>query len=474
LANAIITENQNVGSTGWLMNGSAPTQMAVWCDKTSYNPGDTVKFYASQQTAGAYTIKIYRLGWYNGLGGALKATIPNASGMAQGWYDSTGPTLHNCPTAIYDSSTHNWESGWAQTDSWAIPGGAVTGVYVAAFTDGSNNQGGVHFVVKGNNPADYLYVTPTMTDQAYNAWGLGHSLYSSITVDVKDSYNRPNDTGYGCGTFFKYQYGGIRWLEMQGYNLSYLSDIDVHSNSAQLTNFKALIFGAHDEYWTLARRNGVEAAIAAGVGIVNLGANSCYWQCRLEVDSASVANRTLVCYKVQTGASNLALDPQFGVNNTIVTSLWRDAVLNRPENRMWGIMWGSDQNWPGFNVGWKVDASPDTTYFAGTGLVAGTTYGTDIVGYEWDLIQSGSPAGLKTIGTSPITDKNSVASTSNTTFYRAPSGALVFSSGSIGWVNALDGYRYNSANLPVVPGIQVLMTNIMGAMKGPVFGNIRR
>jgi hypothetical protein len=178
---------------------------------------------------------------------------------------------------------------------------------------------------------------------------------------------------------------------------------------------------------------------------------------------------------VATGV-NLANDPQYGVNNAIVTALWRDAVLNRPENALIGIMF---QDYNGTTGGggsgftWTVDASPSTTYFAGTGLVAGQSYGADIVGNEWDAIHPGSPANLKTIATSTPTNGSSQASTQNTTTYIAPSGALVFATGSLAWTWALDTYRWTQSSFPVpIPGMQTLMSNIMGALKGPVFSMV--
>lgn len=469
MSNPIQIENALTGSTAWKVVDYEPTQITAWCDKTSYNPGDTVKIYASQQTAGTYTIKIFRLGWYGGTGGCLKATINNAAGTAQGWWDDGAQTLHNCPTAISDSTTHNWETGWAQTDSWTIPAGACTGIYFALFTDQLNRQGGLYFVVKGSGSADYAYITPNTTDQAYNDWGSGYSLYTNITVGVKDSFNRPLYNAYGCATLFQHQIQWIHWLESQGYNVAYLSDIDVHVNNVVLLNYKTVLYAAHDEYWTKAMRDGAEVALAAGVGIGNLGANNGFWQCRLENDNAGNANRTLVCYKVQTSSSNLALDPQYGVNNALVTSQWRDPVLNRPENTLFGVMYTSDVTWPGNNVAWTVDSNANASRFvasllSGTGLTPGSSYGSDCVGYEWDKVQFGGAMNVQVIGSTPRTDRNSLPSVSQTIVYIAASGALVFSSGSIDFGYALDNYRYNAATVAPVAGMQAFMSNIMAAL----------
>jgi hypothetical protein len=473
MANPITTENLNTGTTAWIYTNQGTTVQG-YCDKTSYNPGDTVTFFVSVNGAAtSYVITIFRLGWYNGLGGCLKYTSSGTTGTAQGYWD--GAVLHNCPTQIFDGTTHNFEAGWASTDTWVIPGNAVTGVYLAHFTDQNTVQGGLMFVVKGNASADYVCSRPSTTDAAYNAWG-GYSLYTIPTTDVKVSFNKPNDAYSGVGDGYLFEIPAIKWLERQGYNLAYISDVDIHATPGILLTHKAYLSLGHDEYWTKAKRDSVEAAIASGVSAAFLGANDCYWQCRLENDAGANPNRTVVCYKCSTVATNLAIDPQYGVNNAIVTTNWRDALIGRPENTMIGQMYSHHNvgNISTANVAWKTDPAMDTAFTAGTGLVANTSYGFDLVGYEWDRVQAGGPANLKVIATSATVDENSVADTSSTTYYRAPSGALVFATGSIAWTWALDTYRrYSPVSTPVViPGMQVLFANIMGALKGPVYGNI--
>jgi hypothetical protein len=40
----------------------------------------------------------------------------------------------------------------------------------------------------------------------------------------------------------------IRWLEQRGYDVSYLSDVDVHEDPAQLLHQRAYLSLGHDEY----------------------------------------------------------------------------------------------------------------------------------------------------------------------------------------------------------------------------------
>ncbi|HEY0756888.1 MAG TPA: N,N-dimethylformamidase beta subunit family domain-containing protein [Ktedonobacteraceae bacterium] len=466
MSNPIPAENQNIGSTAWLPNSNlATTQIQGYADRHALDPGSVINFFVSTQSNGtAWSGALYRLGWYQGTGARLLATIPRQTGVAQGYFDGT--TLNNCPTAISNSTTHLLEAGWSVSYSWTVPANAVTGIYLAQFTDTNGKFTYCTFVVRGNRPADYAYIRPTTTDAAYNPWG-GWSLYSNPGVGVQVSCNRPDWNGGGTGGLLQLEIQAIKWLERQGYNLSYLSMQDAHENPAWLKQYGAVLSGGHNEYWTREVRDGIEAALVSGVGLGFLGANAAYWQMRFEADHAGNASRTITCYKVATSAGPaLSLDPYYGVDNSRVTALWRDPVLNRPESALCGIMFvdlvvGN----PPLKTSWSVAMQPSQTYLGGTGLQAGAAYGFDLVGDEFDKQQSGSPANLQIIGSSRVTRASGGDDTQHTSTYIAPSGALVFASGSHAFTFALDTYRWSFAGTPyTVPGIQQLMSNILPAL----------
>jgi hypothetical protein len=441
MSNPIVLENANTGTTTWQYSNFARLPVQVYCDQTSYNPGDTINFFVSLQTANHhFTFKIFRLGYYGGTGGCLKYSSGSIAGLVQGYYDNSGGGLVNCPTAITDGTTHNIEAGWTSNCSYTIPSNACTGIYMAQFTETTGSfQTGCSFVVRGNTYSQFLAVRPYTTDAAYNDWG-AHGLYTDVGVDVQTSLNKPMcDYGQGMGGVFLFELPLIHWMESQGYDLSYVSNIDVHVDPTRILTHRVYLSIGHDEYWTREIRDGVELARDSNaIGLAFLAANACYWQCRLNVDHAGNVNRTVTCYKVTTPLANLANDPFYGVDNTRVTSQWRDAVLSRPENALMGIMY-SAFNTSG-NGQWKTDSAMDTTYTGSTGLVANTSYGADEVGYEWDrkYTSPAGPSNLKIIGTSNVPGGSD---TSNTTTYIASSGALVFAAGSVAWTWALDGWR---------------------------------
>jgi hypothetical protein len=402
------------------------------------------------------------------------------SGHVQGRYDSALRKLKDCRSCRVNTDTGLVEANWKPSYSLTVPLDWTTGVYLAKFTDAKGIQTYVPFDIRGNFHSRYIAVTPDTTYAAYNSWG-GYSLYEagnsvqagedvSLPRGVKVSFDRPYVDQQGSGQVLTYEVNAIRWLERQGYDLSYISGVDLHENPAQLLSHQAYLSLGHDEYWTKEMRDGIEHARDSGVGLAFLGANDGYWQIRFEPDSAGIPDRTIVCYKVQTALHDLGFDPFYGKDNTRLTAQWRDPVLARPENALIGVMFSDLSGWsPGFP--WQVSFQVHSRLLDGTGLVPGQRFGCFLVGYEWDRIfaNGASPAGLQVLGSSPTIKASSVPDVSNTTYYIASSGAMVFATGSISWTSALDDYRANTHDLcpeqmSAVPGMQKLIANVMDAL----------
>ena len=107
----------------------------------------------------------------------------------------------------------------------------MSGVYEAKLvrTDspGLNNQ--IMFVVRNDaSHSDLIYQTSDTTWQAYNSWG-GNSLYVGNPAGraYKVSFNRPYNTRQatpaGEDFFFSTEYPMVRFLEANGYDVSYQS-----------------------------------------------------------------------------------------------------------------------------------------------------------------------------------------------------------------------------------------------------------
>ena len=135
------------------------------------------------------------------------------------------------------------------------------------------------------NPS-ILFQTSDTTWQAYNTWG-GNSLYvgSPAGRAYKVSYNRPFITRAGETSYdwlFSAEYPMIRWLEANGYNVSYTTGVDTDRRGNLLTNHKVFLSVGHDEYWSGGQRANVEAARNAGVNLAFFSGNEVFWKTRWE------------------------------------------------------------------------------------------------------------------------------------------------------------------------------------------------
>ncbi len=466
----IAQENTHQGTTSWLIppDNVATTQIQAYASALSVLPGQTLAFYVSVRQAGApYSIDVYRLGWYGGAGGRLMFST-RLDGQAQGYYNPDGHALLKCPSCYFDPKTKLVEARWQPSFKLSIPASWITGVYLAKFTDSSNKQTYVTFDVRGSQHSTYVAVTSDTTYAAYNDWG-GYSLYHGLdglspSRASEVSFDRPA-SGDAKGQGLPYEIDAIRWMERQGYDVSYISSVDLDQNPQQLLTHRAYLDLGHDEYWSAAMRNGVEQARNAGIGLAFLGANDGFWQIRFEPDSAGIADRTIVCYK------NAQQDPFYGVDNSHLTINWRDPLVGRPENALIGVMYSSYAHQPtGFP--WQVNEQAAAPLLAGTSLQPGEAYGCDLVGYEWDRVfnNGASPPGLQVLSTSHTLDVNGAQDFSNSTYYIAQSGALVFAAGSIYWSYSLDNTRLLSpasgcaGETAAISGMQKLLANIMAGL----------
>ncbi len=481
--NAIVRENALPGTNNWQIPGNkaAVTQLQAYANATSVSPGKSLSFYVSTQMQGThYWIDMYRLGWYGGFGGRLITSLGEQVGHRQGYYDSVTRQLVNCTSCSINKQTGLIEANWQVSYSLVVPSNWTTGVYLAKFTDINGMQSYVPFDVLASNPTStYIAVTPDTTNVAFNDWGgsslypKGNDLFSESDTGAKGthvSFDRPYAQQNGASQVLVFEANAIRWMERQGYDISYMSDVNLQNTPSQLLKHKAYISLGHDEYWTKEMRDGVKYARDQGVGLAFLGADVSYWQMRFGPDSHGVANRTVICYKVATSQNDLTRDPEYVIDSTRVTSRWRDPALSRPENALIGVMYSSLTHvQQGF--AWQAATNTNPSFLTPTGLENGQVYGCSLVGYAWDRVYAdkSSPKGLHILGSSHTVADGGVNDISNTTYYIAPSGAMVFASGSMYWGKALDNYRAIfdktcAGKDVVVPSIQKLMTYIMAEL----------
>ena len=109
---------------------------------------------------------------------------------------------------------------------------------------------------------------------------------------------------------FNAEYPMVRWLERNGYDVSYSTGVDTDRRGAELLEHKAFLSVGHDEYWSGEQRSNVEAARAAGVNLAFFSGNEVFWKTRWEpsIDgSTSTSTGRSSTYK-ETHA-NAKIDP---------------------------------------------------------------------------------------------------------------------------------------------------------------------
>ena len=236
----------------------------------------------------------------------------------------------------------------------------------------------------------------------------------------------------------------VRFLEREGYDVTYCTDVDTHAGPNLLLSHNAFLVVGHDEYWSWQMRNNVEAARDQGINLGFFCGNSCWWQIRFESSQVTGdQNRTIVCYKSTD-------DPVYGTSSSYLTTVnWPNAPVNRPENTMIGLGYGY---WgPNEAVNNDIVISDASHWVCtGTGLKNGDHL-PGLIGYEADDRLPGSPSGTISISHSPVCCGDTYdTGYSDMTMYQAPSGATVFATGTIQWSWGLDDYNADSSVGPVL------------------------
>jgi hypothetical protein len=446
--NAIVLENQKAGTTAWkITNLATNNEIAGYGDATSINKGQVLNLKISLVQAGQYRLDVYRLGYYDGKGGRLITSVTDLNGVTQG-----SPTITNASTNLVECKWNTSYTLQTATD-W------TTGLYLVKLTDsGTGKQNYIQFVLRDDNcPADLGFQDAITTAVAYNNIG-GYSVYdfngNSGTRAYQVSFDRPFQYGSDIGSeqfnnMLTWEYNMTRWLESQGYNVSYYTNLDVSANPWQLYSQRIFLSVGHDEYWSMDQRNHVQQARDNGINLAFFSANTGYWQVRFDSSSSGQANRVMTIYKDTSGIGiSASLDPIAATNPTAATTLFRSPEVNRPENELLGVGyigdWRSGNIFNGFD---HIVSNASDPYYANTGLKNGDRL-TGLVGYEWDgLLNNGfAPEGLVVLSQSPVQHQGPLpkvppgtnTAISNAVRYKAASGAKVFSTGSIQWVWGLD------------------------------------
>lgn len=438
-SNPIVIENLLPGTDSWRLGrrgfstaNDTLQQIKGYASATSINKGEAITFYVTVNPAQSYSIELYRMGWYQGLGGRLHQQIGPLDGVVQ-------------PACPLDAATGLIACDWSPGHTLVVPDTWTSGIYLALLTNAQSYQNYIVFAVRDDaRIADLLYQQPATTYQAYNNYPsdgtTGKSLYNFNSFGantltgarraVRVSFDRPY-RGNGAGDYLGVEQYFIRWLERSGYDVAYSTNLDTHASGQRLLNYKGFLSVGHDEYWSKEMYDAALFARDHGVNLAFFGANDVYWQIRLAPGPGGAADRIIVCYK------EVALDPV--QDRRLTTVRWRDEPVSRPEQQLIGVQYTANLL-EGATYTYTVSAD-DHWVYAGTGLKNGDGV-AGIIGDEVDRSMPEYPLpehrSYTLLAQSPVLNTASAPDTAHAVIYQARSGAWVFGAGAITWSWGLD------------------------------------
>jgi hypothetical protein len=363
-----------------------------------------------------YEVRAYRIGAYRGGSGLLV------------WESGRRPGRLQPAPVFAPASTRTVVAPWGR-DLTVDTTGWETGFYVFTLRTGSGWETQVPYIVTAGSAAGTVaLVAPVTTWQAYNQWG-GYSLYAGANGDRRShavSFDRPYNGATGANDYRTAAIPVVVRAEQTGGPLSYFTNVDLHRIPDALHGARGYVTMGHDEYWTNTMRQAVLDARAEGTNLAFLSANTMYWRVRLAPRSTGPA-RLMVGYR-----HDAHLDPLYAAGSPEATNLFREPPAPRPEHDLLGMQY---ECYP-VDTDYVV-ASPDWWGFRGTGLRRGD-HVEGLVGPEADRVYPDArlPRPLQVLSHSPYSCRG-VTTSSQSVYYTTPSGAGVFSAGTLRWGCAL-------------------------------------
>jgi hypothetical protein len=446
-------ENEKPGTTDWMLaNTRVDPQTRYrcpwiegYCSRTSVRAGETLEIRVSTNPPSAFTIDFYRLGYYGGKGGRHLLRLGAFQGRVQ-------PDPPVGPDRVR-------ECAWETSAKLEIPADWPSGVFLGKLTEEKEKlQSYVIFIVRDDRRSDFLFECSDTTWAAYNRWPDLWSLYDDGTPPhnwyvgpgVAVSFDRPYGKyrqildaplSQGSGEFLLWEFPLCYWMEEQGYDVSYVSNLDTHADPRCFLRARAFLSVAHDEYWSLAMFENAKAAVGAGVHAAFLSGNAVDGVIDIRPSAAGVPHRVIARVGKFGG-----VDPQ------------REPRYAKPWTRHGpdpSTLMGARTTDPANGGADWTCRKEDHWLFEGTGLRNGESI-KGLVGWEHHGPPLPTIAGLEVLARGPVFSAGRPQNVEYTaTMYPAPKGNLVFNASTIWWSDGLSappGYLRPTAHGSTPPG----------------------
>jgi hypothetical protein len=460
-------ENSKPGTMDWMLKNTKVDPQAQYrcswiegyCSRTSVKAGETIDLKISTNPPSRFAIDIYRLGYYGGQGGRFMERFGPLQGSPQADPPMGEVRVRECV----------WETSLALK----IPADWPSGVYLGKLTEQKEQlQSYVVFIVKDERECDFLFQCSDTTWAAYNRWPDFCSLYDDGTPPhnwytgpgVAVSFDRPYGKyrqildaplSQGSGEFLLWEFPLAFWMEKQGYDVSYISNLDTQADPERLLKARAFLSVAHDEYWSLAMYDHVKRAIDAGVHAAFFGGNSVDGVLDIRASASGAANRVIE----RIG--------KFG-------GIKSERERNYEKEKGWKQHGPSPALLMGAGTTAPANGSADWTctnekhwLFEGTGMKNGDAF-RGLVGWEHHGPPLPTIPGLEVLARGPVSSRGRPQNTEYiSVIFPASKGNLVFNAATIWWSDGLSeppGYIRPSAHGGTPPGpdarVERITTNL--------------
>jgi len=422
----VIQENERPGTTSWQIPPGQAGGIDGYASAVQATSGQDITLYVST-AAPTWTVTAYRMGYYGGDGAREVWQSPPETGTVQ-------------PACPVTPGVNMVECSWTASVQLSITSSWVQGDYLFKLVGNGGQQSYIPLTVwDPDSDATYLVQNDVLTWQAWNSYG-GYDFYggnppgTTPTYDNRArvvSFDRPYASSFGEGAadFLGEEYPLIRFMEEHGLDVTYGTDITTAEDPDSLLDHRAFLSLGHDEQWSLEMRNGAETALSHGVNLVFFGASPILRKVRLQ-SSPLGPDREVVNYRDPSQDPELSVDPSQVSQNT-----WDQPPADWPPSELVASTY--------FGYGGTVPlvvTDPTSWLYKGTGLAQGTqipgVIAADFNGY---FPGGDDPPNVAILAHSPVTPEVGKAGYADTVYYTsATSKGGVFSSGTNGWIPAMD------------------------------------
>ncbi|MBT7875777.1 MAG: hypothetical protein HN758_15200 [Verrucomicrobia bacterium] len=466
-SNPVVLENQKEGTRDWMLKktGIDPSTryrcpwIEGYCSQTRYRAGDKLQVKVSTRPTSGFLLDIYRLGYYAGKGGRHMGQWGPFNGRSQ-----------DDPAA---DAKRRLDCQWETSFEHHIPADWVSGVYLIKLTSLKEGfQSYAIFILRDDRKADFMFQCSDHTWQAYNRWPDQFSLYDNGQTEwywgggIEVSFNRPYGKycqildaplSTGSGEFLLWEFPTAFWMESLGYDVTYTSNQDTHSDAPGLRRCKSFLSVGHDEYWTLQMFRNVQQAIKQGMHAAFLSGNAVCGKIHLQRDRQGNPDRVMERIGV--------FGPPGGTREFNSMS----KLIHEPPYA--SELMGAQSTGPVTGGADWICRKPDHWIFDGTEMSMGDAI-PGLVGWEWH----GDPAGIDGLEILASGKTQSAPGILNggeytSTIYQAPKGNWVFNAATIWWGDGLSeppGYvRPSVYTSPEGPDtrLQKITRNLFDRMK---------